>query len=108
MLEHAIWFRKRWRPGEDDWLANEALYLIEQLAIMLEDCENDVRATRQVMRAAVAFSHEQTKEIARLRARGTFRRNEPRREPMDPAYLREVQAWLTERRRHERREEQPA
>ncbi|HYN06941.1 MAG TPA: hypothetical protein VES67_06095 [Vicinamibacterales bacterium] len=99
MIAHALWLLRRWNPPETDALANEAIWTIEQLAIMLEDHAEDARAAREVLRQSIAFNCEQNQELDRLRAAHARRQLEPveQPEPMDPEYVKELYAWLVSR-----------
>ncbi|HYN08045.1 MAG TPA: hypothetical protein VES67_11695 [Vicinamibacterales bacterium] len=100
MIGHALWLLKKWNPLESDFLACEAIWTIEQLAILLEDREEDARAAREVLTQSIAFNCEQNQELDRLRARAR-RPFDPvaQSEPLDPAYVQEIYDWL--RTRHE-------
>jgi hypothetical protein len=44
LLQHAVWLVRHWAPDESEFYAVEALWLVEQLAPLLEERDNVRRA----------------------------------------------------------------
>jgi hypothetical protein len=64
-----------------DPVGNEAFWLIERLALALIDEENESAAKAGVLRAVLAFAHEQSKTLDKLRGYHEF--TWPRPSPTD-------------------------
>jgi hypothetical protein len=74
LIDHAIWWLRTARPGDADIdpVGNEAFWLIERLALALIDEERESAAKAEALRAELAFAHEQSKTIDKLRGYHEF------------------------------------